>query len=67
MLFPLLLACAAAKPPATAPEPPVTWICRPGADDPCAAQPMAEWLPDGTLTRGRFEPDAAAPIDCFYV
>ena len=28
---------------------------------------MAEWLPDGTLTRGRFEPDAAAPIDCFYV
>ncbi len=44
-----------------------TWICAPGADDPCATQEYTEWMPDGTLTKRTFTPDPAAPVDCFYV
>ncbi|MFY3386149.1 DUF3089 domain-containing protein [Paracidovorax sp. MALMAid1276] len=40
------------------------WLCRPGRDDSCA-QPVTVAQPDGAIRTLR--PDAAAPVDCFYV
>ncbi len=45
-----------------------SWLCRPGASDLCAA-PMAATIvqSDGSRASRLFKPNAAAPIDCFYV
>ncbi|HWA00710.1 MAG TPA: DUF3089 domain-containing protein [Caulobacterales bacterium] len=44
------------------------WLCRPGRDDACAHDQSATVISaDGTLTREPFRPNAAPPIDCFYV
>jgi hypothetical protein len=65
-LTPLRLAEGASDAASISPEP-TSWVCRPGTDGVCGAQPKAEWAPDGSLTRGTFTPDPSAPIDCFYV
>lgn len=45
------------------------WLCRPGrTDDACATDLTTTVVaPDGTRTREAWTPNAAAPIDCFYV
>jgi hypothetical protein len=47
---------------------PSHWVCRPDQDDICDGDLDATVVEaDGTLTVEPFEPDADAPIDCFYV
>ena len=44
------------------------WLCRPGASDLCAAPVVATVVRgDGSRATRVFKPNAAAPIDCFYV
>jgi hypothetical protein len=44
------------------------WLCRPGRQDACAVdQTTTIVAADGKLTREDWKPNAAAPIDCFYV
>jgi hypothetical protein len=60
--------------PALAPVTPVdyssasTWLCRPDTADACEQVATATSIAgDGKLTKDAFAPNAAAPIDCFYV
>lgn len=47
---------------------PDTWLCRPGRQDICAGDLGSTIVArDGSMTRESWKPDAAAPIDCFYV
>jgi hypothetical protein len=44
------------------------WLCRPGRSDACASDLSTTVVAaDGTLTPEPFVPNAAPPIDCFYV
>jgi hypothetical protein len=44
------------------------WLCRPGRQDACAVDLTTTIVAaDGALTREEWKPNAAAPIDCFYV
>lgn len=44
------------------------WLCRPGRMDACASDLSTTVIAaDGTLTPEPFTPNAAPPIDCFYV
>lgn len=48
---------------------PSSWLCWPGRPDACSG-PLTSTIvspEDGTLTQRTYAPDAAAPIDCFYV
>jgi len=71
--FAALAGPAAAQPASPSPTPDYTkaetWLCLPGRADACSADQTATVVAaDGTLTREAFAgPDAAAPIDCFYV
>ena len=45
-----------------------TWLCRPGRDDLCSKPvTVTSVKADGTRSTITIQPDAAAPIDCFYV
>lgn len=58
---------AAAAPPDYAD--PSNWLCRPGRADVCA-EPLTSTIVspvNGARTRKIYAPDAAAPVDCFYV
>jgi hypothetical protein len=47
---------------------PDKWLCRPGRQDICATgQDSTSIAKDGSLLRENWQPDPAAPIDCFYV
>ncbi|RZJ25908.1 MAG: DUF3089 domain-containing protein [Haliea sp.] len=41
------------------------WLCRPGRDDACS-QPLTATARAGGAAQ-TFRPDAAAPVDCFYI
>ena len=73
VLVTLGLVCAASASPRAAAAPdyadPSAWLCRPGRADVCA-EPVASTVispANGARTRKTYAPDAAAPIDCFYV
>lgn len=47
---------------------PATWLCRPERAHACAADQTATVVAaSGAVTTETFQPDPAAPIDCFYV
>jgi hypothetical protein len=47
---------------------PDTWLCRPGRQDICTGDLSSTIVArDGSMTRESWKPDAAAPIDCFYI
>lgn len=47
---------------------PETWLCQPGRADLCQAVPARTVVAaDGSLKREAARPQAAAPIDCFYI
>lgn len=47
---------------------PDAWLCRPGRQDICAGDLGSTIVArDGSMTRESWKPDAAAPIDCFYI
>lgn len=63
-----------ASAPALAPVTPLvysaanTWICRPGADEPCRQSAAATVIaPTGQMTSDNFTITADPPVDCFYV
>lgn len=76
-LLPLLallaaLAMAQSAPASPSPAPdyrdPATWLCRPGAADPCSGDASASIVAaDAVVKLDMLAADKAAPIDCFYV
>lgn len=47
---------------------PENWLCRPGHNGPCETEIDSTIVrADGTLEVEKFQANAAAPIDCFYV
>jgi hypothetical protein len=64
---------SAAGAPAVAAAPadysiPDNWLCRPGRSDACSVDLSSTVIAaDGSMTPEPFVPNAAAPIDCFYV
>jgi DUF3089 family protein len=47
---------------------PASWLCQPGQKDACSADLDATVIrADGSLTAEKWQADADAPIDCFYV
>ncbi|XOV87770.1 MAG: DUF3089 domain-containing protein [Pseudomonadota bacterium] len=45
-----------------------TWLCRPGRQDYCAIDLTTSVVEaDGTIAQESWQPDPAAPVDCFYV
>jgi hypothetical protein len=47
---------------------PDNWLCRPGRHDLCAGDQRSTRIArDGSMTIENWQPDPAAPIDCFYV
>jgi hypothetical protein len=76
ILLPLLalLAAPALAQPAASPAPapdyrdPATWLCRPGANDPCSGDASASIVAADAVVKLDMQPAAKdPPIDCFYV
>lgn len=61
-------AAAAASGPAPDYGDQKSWLCLPGRTDPCSG-PLTSTVVglDGTFERRTYQPDANAPVDCFYV